>query len=147
MYTKICHICGKQFQSAAHNAKHCSRDCKLAAKRRRRQSSRGPLKTFSKECKRCGEAFDTRTYSKKYCSQECYRVATAERKRAERRTRQQRTPKGQSEEAFLSLCSVCGADEVPVLECHECGYLNCVKCSDESELCSLCSGEQITPAS
>ena len=143
--TKSCHICGKEFQSSAHNAKHCSRDCKLEAKRRRRQSSRGPMKTFSKECKRCGEAFETRSSSKKYCSQECYRVATAERKRTERNTRQQRTPKSHSEETFLSLCSVCGTEMVPVSECSECGYLNCEDCNDESELCGVCSEDQIVP--
>ena len=148
VFTKPCYICGKQFQSSAHNAKHCSRECKLEAKRRRRISSLGPSKTFNKECERCGETFETRTTNKKYCSRECYRLATAERKRAERSTRHQKTPKSKSEKAFLSLCSVCWSEMVPVSECLECGYLNCDKCSDAraSELCGVCSGEQTVPA-
>ena len=145
MFTKTCHICRKEFQSSAHNAKHCSRECRLEAKRRRWVSSRGPSKTINKRCGRGGEVFETRIASKKYCSQECYRIATAERKRAERGTRHQRAPEGKSEKGFMSLCSVCGAEMVPVSECPECGYLNCMDCSDESDLCGVCSDEQIVP--
>ena len=146
MFTKTCHICGKEFQSKAHNAKHCSRECKQEAKRKRRISLRGPSKTFSRTCKQCGETFEARTAKKKYCSDECYRLATAERKRAKRGTLQTKTLKKQSEEVFLGLCSVCGTDDVPVSECPECGYLSCDKCHDESRLCSVCSGEQIVLA-
>ena len=103
---------------------------------------RGPAKLFNKGCELCGETFKARTSNQKYCSQECYRLATAERKRSERGTRQQKTRIEQVEEVFLGLCSVCGVDEVPVSDCPECGYLNCDKCSDESELCSVCSDGQ-----
>ncbi len=146
MFTKICHICGKDFQSSAHNAKHCSPECKLEAKRRRWISSRGSSKTINKKCERCGVAFETGTANKKYCAQECYRIATLERKRAERGTRQQKALKGKSEKGFMSLCSVCGTEMVPVSECPECGYLSCDNCSDKTGLCSVCSGEQIVLA-
>ncbi len=138
VFTKTCHICGSEFQTKANNAKHCSRECKLEAKRRRRISLRGPSKTFSGTCERCGETFETRTANKKYCSQECYRLATAERKRAERGIIQKKTLEEQSEEGFLGLCSVCGADMVHVSECPECGYLSCEKCRNPSGLCNIC---------
>jgi len=136
--TKTCHICGKEFQSKAHNAKHCSRECKLEARRRRRISSRGKTKTFSRTCERCGNRFETRSANKKYCMPECYRLATAERKRAERGTLQKNTLKELYEKFLLGLCSVCGADDVHVSECPECGYLCCEKCRNQSGLCNIC---------
>ena len=146
MFTKTCHICGKEFQTKANNAKNCSRGCKLEWRRSRRLSLQGPSKTFNKTCERCGETYEARTANKKYCSQECYRITTVERKRVRRRTIQKETPKGQSEKAFLDLCSVCGVEEVPVSECPKCEYLSCRKCYDKSGVCSVCSEEQIVPA-
>ena len=146
VFTKTCHICGKDFQTKANNAKHCSRECKLESKRRRWKSSRGPSKTSSRTCERCGETFETRTANNKYCSQECYRLTTAERKRAKRGILRKKTRMEQSLEGFRGLCSVCGADDVPVVECPECGYLSCDKCHDGSRLCGVCSGEQVAHA-
>lgn len=146
MFTKTCHICGNEFQTKADNAKHCSRECKLEAKRRRRISLRGPSKTFSGTCERCGETFEARAANKKYCSQECHRLTTAERKRAKRGIIQKKTRMEQSEEVFPGLCSVCGADDVPVSECPECGYLSCEKCRNPSGLCNICSGVLKVPA-
>ena len=80
---------------------------------------------------------------RKYCSEECYRLATAERKRAKRGTLQKKTRMEQSLEGFRGLCSVCGADDVPVVECPECGNLCCDKCHDGFGLCGVCSGEQV----
>jgi hypothetical protein len=145
VYTKTCHICGEAFQSSAHNAKHCSRECRLEAKRRRRAASQGPAKSSNRTCLQCSLIFDTRTANKKYCSQECYRLATAARKRFERGTPQKRTPRKRSEEGFQGLCSVCGADEGLVSECPKCGYPSCIKCFDESGVCSICSGEPLVP--
>jgi predicted nucleic acid-binding Zn ribbon protein len=142
VFTKTCHICGKEFQSSAHNAKHCSRECKLESRRIRRMSLRGPSKTYSRTCERCGDPFETTIANKKYCSQECYRIATAERKRAERGTLQKTSLKNQAMKVFLGLCSVCGADAVPVSECPECGYLSCEECHDKTGICGVCSGEQ-----
>jgi predicted nucleic acid-binding Zn ribbon protein len=145
VFTKTCHICGKEFQTKANNAKHCSHECKLEAKRRRRIASLEPSRNFSRTCTQCGGPFETRVANKKYCSQECYRLATAERKRVARR-KLQKTPRGKrSEKGFQGLCSVCGADDVPVSECPECGYPSCVKCSDESGMCSICSREYPVP--
>ncbi len=143
MYNKTCHICGKEFHSSAHNTKYCSRECKLESKRRRRIASQGPSKAFKRTCVQCGGSFETRSANKKYCSQECYRLATAARKRAERSKLQRKT---QMKESEKGLCSVCGADDVPVSECPECGYLCCVECHDESGMCSICSGEHLVLA-
>ncbi len=145
MFNKTCHICGKEFQSKAHNARYCSHECKLIAKRNRRDASRGPSKTFKKLCIKCGEPFETKVATKRYCSDECYRLATAARKRAKRKKTRRVTGK-LSEDAFQGLCSVCGADDVPVSECPECGYLCCEKCRDKSGICSVCSDEQIVLA-
>ena len=146
MYTQTCHICGKEFQSKANNARYCSRECKLEIKRRRRISLRGPSKVFSKTCERCGETFEASTANKKYCSQECYRLATVERKRAKRGTLETKSGREQSEEVFLGLCSVCGADDIPVSECPECGYLSCERCCIPSGLCNICVGVLEVPA-
>ena len=143
VFNKTCHICGKEFQTKANNAKHCSRECKLESQRRRRTASLGPLKAFSRTCPQCGGSFETRSANKKYCSQECYRLATNERKKAERSKLQKRT---QMKESEKGLCSVCGADDVPVSECSECGYLCCVECHDGSGVCSICSGDPIVLA-
>ena len=145
VYKKTCHICGKPFQSAAHNAKHCSPTCKLESRRRRRIANRGPLRTSTKTCVQCSVSFETRSAIKKYCSQACYRLATAERKRFERGTRGRKTGKNRVETGFRGLCSVCGVDNVLVSECPECGYPCCVKCSDESGHCNLCSVEPVVP--
>ena len=145
MFTRTCHICGKTFQTLAHNARYCSRECKLEKKRRRNTSSRTTLKIVYRTCVHCGDPFETKVYNKKYCSQECNRLATAERKRAKRATYQKKTGTELSEELFLGLCSVCGFEEVPVSECPECEYLSCDKCYDKSGLCSVCSGEPIVP--
>jgi hypothetical protein len=59
---------------------------------------------------------------------------------------QKNTPKKQSEDVFLGLCSVCGADDVPVSECPECGYLCCEKCFNKAEICSICSFVTKIPA-
>jgi len=146
VFTKTCQICGKEFQSQAHNARYCSRECKLESKRRRRISSQGPSKTLSRTCVRCGDLFEARTANNKYCSQECYRIATAERKRAERGTLRKNTGMELSKGVFLGLCSVCGADDVSVSECPECGFLSCGKCRNPSGLCSICSGVLKVPA-
>ena len=45
----------------------------------------------------------------------------------------------ESEQVFLGLCSVCGADYVHVSECPECGYLSCEKCRNSSGLYNICS--------
>ena len=145
MFNKTCLICGKEFQSKAQNARYCSHECKLIVKRNKRDASRGPSKTFKRLCESCGEPFETKVATKKYCSDECYRLATAARKRA-KRTKTRRVTGKLSEDAFQGLCSVCGADDVPVSECPECGYLCCEKCRDKSGICSVCSDEQIVHA-
>ncbi len=146
MYNKTCHICGNEFQFSAHNAKHCSHECKLEARRRRRIASLGPSKTFSVTCTQCGGSFETRSANKKYCSPECYRLATVERKRVERSKLRKKTHRNEFEMGFRGLCSVCGVDDVLVLECPECGYLSCVECYDKSGMCSICSGDPLVLA-
>ena len=143
MFTRTCHICGKTFQSLAYNSRYCSRECKLEIKRRRIKSSRGPSKTLHRICVWCGAPFETKVYNKKYCSQECNHLATAERKRTKRATLQKKTGIKLSEGLFLGLCSVCGSDDVLVLDCPECGYLSCGNCHDKLGICSVCSGEQM----
>lgn len=145
VYNQTCHICGKPFQSSAHNAKHCSPECKLESRRRRRIANRGPLRTFTKTCVQCGVSFETRSAIKKYCSQECYRSATVERKRFERGTPGMKATRKRSEAGFRGLCSVCGDADVPVLGCPECGHPCCVKCSEESGVCRICSVETVVP--
>lgn len=139
MFDRACLICGKKFQSKAHNAKHCSRDCKLEAKRRRYAVSHGPRKTYFKVCTVCGESFESKWAIQKYCSDECYRSTTIMRKRVERKKRQKKSRKGLSSTVFRGLCSVCGADNVPVIECHNCGYLTCRNCSNDLGICKICS--------
>ena len=146
MFTKTCHICGKEFQSKANNARYCSRECKLETGRRRQTAIRGPPKTYKRLCESCEESFETTATNKKYCSQECNRLAAATRKRAKRGTPEKKSGREQSEEVFLGLCSVCGADDVPVSECPECGYLSCERCRNLSGLCNICLGVLKVPA-
>lgn len=139
-HTKACLICGKLFQSEAHNARYCSRECKLEVKRRRNKADRGPLKHFKRECECCGKSFETRVANKKFCSQECYRSATIERKRVKRGiSRSRAADRVSGKEAYLGLCSVCGAENTAVAECRECGFLSCEYCHNQFGICPICS--------
>ena len=146
MFTMTCLICGKKFQSKAHNAKHCSRDCKLEAKRRRWAASHEPLKIYRKTCVMCGKTFESRRAQRKYCSDECYKSAGRMRKRIERSKHQKKKVAKVRAHVFRGLCSVCGANDVPVVECLECGYLACRKCRSEYGICNICSGVLFIPS-
>ena len=138
MFAKTCLICEKPFLSEANNARYCSKECKQESKRRRNKASRGPTKLFNETCDRCGNPFETRVSTKKCFSQECYRLAIIERKRAKRGSSKIKVSCQQTEKVFLDLCSVCGADDVPVSECPECGYPSCEKCHGHSGTCNIC---------
>jgi hypothetical protein len=137
VYTKTRLICGKEFQSKAINTRYCSRECRLEARRRRSAASRGLPKTLKRMCENCGERFETIGVYRKYCSDECRQLATVKRKRA-KREKKQGTKGHSSEDVFIGLCSVCGADTVFVSECPECGFLSCEKCRNLSGLCNIC---------
>ena len=146
MFTKTCLICGKEFQSKAHNAKHCSPECRLEAKRRRRAASHGPRKVYSSVCPVCGKPFDTIYAVKKYCSSECYRSARSRMKYVKRKKRNSPSERNIHLKAFFrSLCSVCGANNVPVTECSECGYLVCSNCRNDLGICKICTGTRVIP--
>jgi predicted nucleic acid-binding Zn ribbon protein len=140
VFTKTSQICGKKFQTRANNAKHCSKECRLEAKRRRRSASRGSPKTIKKICDRCGKSYETKLTIQKFCSDECYRLASAERKRVKREKRREIVIKP-NEDMFLDLCSICGAENVPVSECRTCGFLCCGECLNDSGLCRVCIKE------
>lgn len=141
MFTKTCLICGKKFQSKAHNTKHCSRACRLEAKRRRWAASHGPRKIYNRTCVVCGKSFETKLAVQKYCSSKCYKLAWVNKKRSEgKKHRKQRSKKTLSKEVFMGLCSVCGDEDVPVFECTECGYLSCARCRNDLGVCKICSG-------
>lgn len=143
-HTKVCLICGKLFQSEAHNARYCSRECKLEVKRRRNKAAGGPLKPLIRECEYCGKSFETRVANKKYCSQECYRSATSERKRVKRGiSRSQAADRLSGKGALLGLCSVCGAENTAVAVCPECGFLSCDSCHNPFGICNICSGAHV----
>ena len=130
MFTKTCLICGKTFESKAYNAKHCSHECRLEAKRRRRKvSHKESRKTYQKDCVLCGKQFDSKWILQKYCSSECYREAGVIRKRLLRgNSRNTVKRKRISRVTFRGLCSICGAEDVPVQVCSTCGYLSCKNC-------------------
>ena len=124
-----------------NNAKHCSRECKLEAKRRRWAASYKPRKIQVKTCVTCGKSFEAKRAQRKYCSDECYTLAGILRKRVKRKKQPKKKElKNLSEAVFRGLCSVCGVDGVPVVECSECGYLSCRKCINDSGICKICSG-------
>lgn len=146
MFTKACLICGKEFQSKAHNAKHCSPECRHEAKRRRWAASHGPRKIYHGTCVVCAKPFDTIYAVQKYCSSECYNSARTIRKRVIRRKRKNSIErKVRSEPVFRGLCSVCGADNIPVNECSECGYLACSRCRNDLGICKICIGVGAVP--
>jgi predicted nucleic acid-binding Zn ribbon protein len=140
VFTKTCQICGKKFKTRANNAKHCSQECRLEARRKRRFASLGPTKTILRLCEKCGKSFETKTTYQKFCSDKCYRLATAERKRVERKKRREVIIQI-NEDVFLGLCSVCGADDAQVSECRDCGFLSCEDCLNDSGFCRICSEE------
>jgi hypothetical protein len=90
----------------------------------------------------CGKPFETIYAVQKYCSSECNKSARTMRKRDIRKMKKRtKGKKVRSEAVFRGLCSVCGADDVRVIECSECGYLVCNKCKkNESGVCKICLG-------
>lgn len=128
--SRICEICGKQFESRTINAKYCSRECRLEIRRQRREARRGPPKIYSKTCLLCGKAFEATNRKTKYCSQECYRMMMNVSKKLSRKTR--------AVVHFLDICSVCGAERVQVKECHICSHVYCEKCGNTMNICNIC---------
>ena len=75
-YTKVCEICGKDFQALVKNSRLCSEECLREDKRRwdhewARNKYEAPIYT----CKECGREFSPGYGEKKrtYCSAECSR--------------------------------------------------------------------------
>jgi len=136
-FTKTCHICGIQFESKANNTRYCSRECRLAMKKRINIERRGPLKTYQKTCGFCGTAFETRVWNKKFCTDECYRQYHIHRKRAKRLSGLD--VQSGSSNILLGLCSICGKENILVVECPNCGYLCCADCRNAKGICSVCT--------
>jgi hypothetical protein len=146
MFTKTCLICGKRFQSKAHNAKQCSPECRHKAKQIRWATLHGPRKTHHKTCMICRESFETIYAVQKYCSSECYKSARTIGKRILRKNKKPKDKIIRSKPVFRGLCSVCGADDVRVIECSECGHPVCRKCRNDSGVCKICSGVRVVPS-
>lgn len=73
-YTKICPVCGKEFQPRGIQI-YCSAECRLEAN--------GKSKSQPKTCEVCGKEFQPYG-TQKYCSKECAKWALGKRERARR---------------------------------------------------------------
>jgi len=129
-HSRLCEICGKQFKTKASNAKHCSRECRLEARRQRSKARRDPAKTYSKTCLLCGKNFEATNNKTKYCSLDCYKMMGIISKRKKRKT--------EADELLVDICSVCGVERVPVRECHICSHMYCEKCGKTIGICNIC---------
>ncbi len=76
MFTKICKICGKEFQPRWNHSKCCSPECSRENVRRLRCRSMRLERSSSslvKKCVICGKEFQSRRDNAKCCSPECSR--------------------------------------------------------------------------
>ena len=129
-HSRYCENCGKQFETKASNAKYCSRECRLEARRQRLRVRKSPPKIYSKTCLTCEKNFEATNKNTRYCSLECYKMMGIISKRKMRKT--------EAEVLLLDICSVCGAERVSVRECHICGHLYCEKCGNTMGICNIC---------
>ena len=67
---RTCIMCGKEFVIKNWNQQCCSRECRVAYKRKWNRER--PRKTEDKVCIMCGKTFRTANPDAKYCSQACY---------------------------------------------------------------------------
>ena len=78
--TKICHICGREFEPKLCSQKRCSKLCQRIWTRQyhyeRYESNRirRKLKVTFKACLYCGKRFEVVPANKKYCTNECKRI-------------------------------------------------------------------------
>lgn len=112
--TKICPICGKEFDAAHRGKKYCSEECAKEAERikSRERMRKKSLRTIeNKVCPICGKEFITDNWRWKYCSEACSQKAAQECKKKYR-------PK-----AIKAVCPVCGKE-------FETTYATKIYCSD-----------------
>lgn len=62
--TKHCQSCGKEVSGRGHNARYCTRECRL--------EFYGKPVTPTRKCMHCGNEFRNTTNIKKYCTKKCY---------------------------------------------------------------------------
>ena len=90
--------------SRASNAKYCSRECRMEARKQRSRAGRSPPKTYKKICLLCGKNFEATNKKTRYCFLDCYKMMGIISKRKKKKT--------EAEELLLDICSVCGAASV-----------------------------------
>ena len=100
---------------------------RLLSQQYRRQSS---TKVHRKICPICETTFQTEIPNKKYCSEDC--------NKKNRKIRRKLLLEKVTAFTYYGLCSVCGAEDVPVDICPECGYLCCGSCVTPIGKCKNC---------
>jgi hypothetical protein len=67
-----CQHCGERFGTSTTLSRYCSRDCKLAAAKKRHGQRRA---LFEDNCRHCGTSFDLNRSDSRYCSPRCRQAA------------------------------------------------------------------------
>lgn len=71
-YTKVCPICGKEFETNDNKQKYCSKECRHENNKVASREHYRIKNIKNKKCPICGIKFET-VYSKKiFCSRDCY---------------------------------------------------------------------------
>lgn len=119
--TKICPICGREFEPVNDRHKYCSTACKQRANyllyKQRYPDRVKKRKKHKYTCAICGKEFEAER-ERKYCTPECRKIAENERAR---KFQQQRRVKAVKKP---QICVVCGKSFMP-------NSSNAKYCSDE----------------
>ena len=96
IYTKICPVCGKEFQSHYNYSKFCSVECRTPSYYNNKKADK---EIYNRICPVCGKSFSTTDKRKIYCNDRCTDKACKIREKEERR---------KAMDAARKVCPTCG---------------------------------------